>query len=57
MGLTDTTILGLSELGNNGNEGVLNISQSSRTGASTSDCLMPYPGHLLGMGSYSSVEI
>ena len=29
----------------NGTEGVLHIPQSSRTGASSSDCLVPYPGH------------
>ena len=33
----------------NGNEGVLYIPRSSSiTGASQSDCLMSYPGHLLG---------
>ena len=35
----------------NGNEGVLHIPQSpSITGTSPSDCLMSYPGHLLGGG-------
>ena len=36
---------------NNGNEGVLHISQSSSiTGTSPSDCLVSYPGHsLLGV--------
>ena len=48
--LTGTTPLGQSGPGSNGNEGVLNILQSSRTGAS-------YPGHLLGRGpvNYSTV--
>ena len=33
-----------------GNEGVLRILQSSSiTGASPSDCLVSYPGHLLGV--------
>ena len=36
--------------GSNGNEGVLNIPQSSRTGASPSDCLISYPGHLFRGG-------
>ena len=32
--------------------------QSSRSGASPSDCLMSYPGHLLGgRGSNSSAEV
>ena len=44
--LTGTTTLGQSETGSNGNEEVLHISQSSRTGASTSDVLISYPGHL-----------
>ena len=43
--------------GNNGNEGVLCIPQSSSiTGASSSDCLVSYIGHSLGE-SYLSVEI
>ena len=37
--------------GNNGNEGVLCIPQSSSiTGTSPSDCLVSYPGHLLRWG-------
>ena len=40
-----------------GNKGVLCISQSSSiTGASSSDCLVSYPGHLLGE-SYPSAEM
>ena len=36
--------------GSNGNEGVLQISKSFRiTGVSSSDCLMPYPRHSLGI--------
>ena len=39
----------LSGPGSNGNEGVLHIPQSSSTTeASPSDCLVSYPGHLLG---------
>ena len=33
----------------NNNEEVLHILQNSRTGASPSDCLVLYPGHLLGV--------
>ena len=45
------TILGLSEPGSNGNEGVLYIPQSSIiTGTSSSDCLVLYPGHSFGGG-------
>ena len=41
----------------NGNKEVLRISQSSNiTGASPSDCLVLYPGHLLGE-SYPSIVI
>ena len=41
--------------GNDGNEGVLRIPQSSSiTGASPSDCLVSYLGHSLEGGSYSS---
>ena len=42
------TIQGQSEPGSAGDEGLLHILQtSSITGASLSDCLMSYPGHLL----------
>ena len=47
--LIDTTTLGQSGLGNNGDEGVLHIPQSFITGASSSDCLISYPGHLVVM--------
>ena len=41
--LLDTTILGLSGSGSDGNEGALRISQSSSiAGVSTSDCLVSY---------------
>ena len=44
-----TTTLGQSRPGSNGNEGVLHIPKStSITAASPSDCLVSYPGHLLG---------
>ena len=45
--LTGTTTPGLSEPGSNGNEQVLYIPQSSRNGASLSDCLVSNPGHPL----------
>ena len=42
----------------NGNEGVLRIPQSSITaGTSPSDCLVSYPGHSFGGGSYPSAEV
>ena len=45
--LTGTTTLGQSRPGSNGNKRVLHTPQSSWTGASTSDCLVSYQGHLL----------
>ena len=45
--LSGATTLGQSGPGSNGNERVFHIPQSSRTGASLSDCLVSYPGHLL----------
>ena len=55
--LTGVTSPGQSGLGSNGNEGVLQILQSSRiTEASPSDILMLYPGHSLG-GSYPSAKM
>ena len=54
--LSVATTPGQSWLGNNGNEGVLRIPQSFNiTGASLSDCLVSYPGHLLEE-SYPSAE-
>ena len=50
------TAPGQSGHGSNGNEGVLNIPQSSRAGATPSDGLMSSPGHSL-VGSYPSAEI
>ena len=48
-GLVNSTILGQSELGNNGNQGVFCISQSSSiTEASPPNCLVSYPGHEFG---------
>ena len=44
MTLTGTTTLGQSGPGSNGNEGVLRIPQSSRTGASPSHGLVSFPG-------------
>ena len=49
--LSGATILGQSGLGSNGNKRVLCITQSS-----PSDCLVSYPGHLLGE-SYPSAEM
>ena len=43
--------------GSNGNERALHILQIFKVGASPSDCLMSYPGHLLGGGAHSSAEI
>ena len=45
--LSSATTLGQSGSGSNSNsnEGVLHIPQSSKTGASPSDCFMSYPGH------------
>ena len=55
--LSGATTLGQSEPGNDGNEEVLHIPQSSSiTGASPLDCLVPYPGYWLG-GSYSSADM
>ena len=49
--LFSTTIPGQSEPKSGGNKEVLHISQSSSiTGTSPSDCLVPYPRHLLGWG-------
>ena len=46
--LSGATTPGQSGPGSDGNEGVLSIPQSSKTGASPSDCLVPYPGQLSG---------
>ena len=43
--LSGATNPGQSEPGSNGNEGVLHISQISKSGASPSDGFMSYPGH------------
>ena len=55
--LSGSTIPSQSGFGSDGNEGVLCIPQSSDiTGTSPSDCLVSYPGHLLG-GSYPSEKV
>ena len=55
--LSGATTPGMSGPESNDNEGVLNIPQSSIiTGASPSDCFMPYPGHSLGE-SYPLAEM
>ena len=57
MTLLDAATLDQSGPGSDGNEGVLNIPpNSSITKASSSDCLVSYPGHPLGK-SYHTVEI
>ena len=48
--LTGTTTPGQSGPGSNCNEGVFYIPQSSRIGASSSDNLVSYPGHMLWEG-------
>ena len=50
--LTDAPIPGESQLGSNGNEGVLHIPKSPRIEALSSDSLASYPGYSLGRGSY-----
>ena len=55
--LSYVTTPGKSGPGNNENEGILCIPQSSSiTGASPSDCLVSYQGYSLKEGSYSSAE-
>ena len=55
--LSGITILDQGGPGSDGNKGVLRIPQSSSiTGASSSDCLVAYPGHSLGE-SYTSAEM
>ena len=55
--LSDSTS-GESGLGSNSNEEVLDIPQSSSiTGASLSDCLVPYPEHSLGESCHSAQVI
>ena len=44
--ITCTTVLGHSGPRSDGDEGVLYISQNSKSGASTSDCFVSYPGYL-----------
>ena len=56
--LSGATNPGQSGHGSDGNEEVLRIPQSSsNTGTSPSDCLVSYPGDLLGGGSYPSAEV
>ena len=56
--LSDVTTSGQSGPGSNGNEEVLSIPVgSSITEISLSDCLVSYPGHLLGEGLYPSAEM
>ena len=57
--LSGATTLGQSGPGNNGNEGVLHIPQSSSIpGTSLPDCLVSYPGHSLGeFYSYAEMKL
>ena len=54
--LSGATTLGYSGPGSNGNEEVLHIPQSSKTGASPSEGLILYPGYSLEE-SYPSAEM
>ena len=54
--LSDTTTLGQSGLGRDGNEEVLCIPQSSSITGNITIRLL-YPGHSLGVGSYPSAEM
>ena len=53
MGCTTTPVPIESGPGNNGNEGILQFTQSSWTGASPSDDLVLYPGYSFCRWSYS----
>ena len=56
--LSGATTPGQSGPRSNGNEEVVHIPQSSSiTGASPSDCLVSYLGHLLSGGGYSSAKM
>ena len=56
--ISDTTNPNQRGPGSDGNEGILRIPQSSSiTGTSPLNCLVPYQGHSLGEGSYSSAEM
>ena len=58
MALSGATTLGQSGPGSDGNEVVPCISQSSSIiWTSPADCLVSYPGHSLGGGSYPSAEV
>ena len=46
--LSGATTPGQNGLGRNGNKVEVNICQISKAGASPSDCLVSYPGQLLG---------
>ena len=49
MTLSGATTPGQRGPGSNDNKGVLNIPLRFNTGTSRSDCLLSYPGHLLGI--------
>ena len=59
IGGTLSGIISLDQSGpeSNGNEGVLHIPQSSRTGVSPSDSFVLYPEHSLSNRSYPSAEM
>ena len=46
--LSGATTPGQSGSGSNGKNGVINIPESSKAEASSSDCLVSYPGRLSG---------
>ena len=48
--LSSVTTPSQSGRGSNGNDGILHVPQSSRIEASSSDCVVSYPGHSLGVG-------
>ena len=52
----DETLISTITLGQSDNKGIFHIPQNSRIGASSSDGLVSYPGHLL-RGSYPSAEM
>ena len=57
MILSSANIPGQSWPGNDGNEGIFSIPQSSSiTGSSSTDCFMSHPPHSLGKRSYLSTE-
>ena len=52
--LSGATTPGQSDPGSNGNEGVFHFPQITKAGTSQWDCLVSYPGYLLGRGHLSA---